>query len=145
MTGRSVLDEEKLPPIESFDSSLGVGSRISIDDYKHAEQVWNVFGCRTLRDYTNVYCELDVLLLAELFSQFKDNCKNVGELICLFVFIVTLFQQFNLYPEAYPTLPGFTYDACIFLLQRENIRIELLTDLEQIEFVERGVLILVGY
>ena len=91
MTGRSVLDEEKLPPIESFDSSLGVGSRISIDDYKHKEQVWNVFGCKTLRDYTNVYCELDVLLLAELFSQFKDKCKNVGGLICLFVFIVTLF------------------------------------------------------
>ena len=91
MKTRSVLDEEELPPIESFRSSLGVGSNISIDDYRHAKSVWNAFNCITIRDYINIYCELDVLLLAELFSQFKDNCKRVNTYILkLYYFSLSL-------------------------------------------------------
>ena len=91
MKTRSVLDEEELPPIESFRSSLGVGSNISIDDYRHEKSVWNAFNCITIRDYINIYCELDVLLLAELFSQFKDNCKRVNTYILkLYYFSLSL-------------------------------------------------------
>ena len=94
MKTRSVLDEQELPPIESFSSSLGVGSSISIDDYRHAKSVWNAFSCRTMRDYINIYCQLDVLLLAELFSQFKDNCKRVNAYILKTLLLFPIISTF---------------------------------------------------
>ena len=95
MKTRSVLDEQELPPIESFSSSLGVGSHISIDDYRHAKSVWNTFGCSTMRDYINIYCQLDVLLLAELFSQFKDNCKRVNAYILKTLLLFPIISNFT--------------------------------------------------
>ena len=122
MTSRSVLKEKQLPPIEKFTSSLGVGRIISQEDFIHAQNVWDVFECKTFQEYMEIYVELDVLLLAELFSQFKNNCK----------------QQFGLFPESYCTLPSFVYDSCIYFLSREGISIDLLTDLHMIELVELG-------
>jgi hypothetical protein len=78
LSSYDVLQDTSLPSIDQFDSKLGVGCQISIDDYKHAHDVWKEFGCRSFRDYMEIYCALDVILLAELFSNFKDNCKKVS-------------------------------------------------------------------
>ena len=48
------LNENKLPPKTAFYSNL-TGSGISDEDYKHAQEVWKEFGCKTLRDYLELY------------------------------------------------------------------------------------------
>ena len=53
-----VLNETCLPPIESFKSSLGKGRIISMDDYNHAQKVWETFGCETFQDYMEIYVQL---------------------------------------------------------------------------------------
>ena len=72
------LDETKLPPKEAFYSKLS-GEGISDEDYAHAQNVWKEFGMKTLRDYHDLYNQSDVLLLADVFENFRDVCnKNYG-------------------------------------------------------------------
>ena len=58
--------DPKLPPKEAFYSKLS-NVHISDDDYTHAQKVWATFGCKTLGDYSDLYCRTDVLLLADVF------------------------------------------------------------------------------
>ena len=70
------LKETKLPPKEAFYSKLN-DEEISDKDYEHAHNVWNTFNCQTLQDYHNIYLKTDVLLLADVFENFRKNClKN---------------------------------------------------------------------
>ena len=72
------LSETQLPPKEAFYSKLS-GDGISEADYMHAQRVWNEFGMKTLRDYHDLYNQSDVLLLADVFENFRDVCsKNYG-------------------------------------------------------------------
>ena len=67
------LKETKLPPREAFYSRLnGVG--ISDEDYGHAQKVWETFEMKNLEDYHNLYNRVDVLLLADVFENFRDIC-----------------------------------------------------------------------
>ena len=52
--------KESLPPIEAFCSKLNM-SKISEDDYQHAQQVWKEFGIRNLGDYHDIYLRTDVV------------------------------------------------------------------------------------
>ena len=45
------LDEKQLPPIEEFYSHL-TEEDISEDDYEHAQNVWQEFEIKSMRDYT---------------------------------------------------------------------------------------------
>ena len=55
----SDLARTSLPKKEDFYSSLGVGSNISEEDYNHAREVWEKFGCQTMLDYSHIYVRLD--------------------------------------------------------------------------------------
>ncbi|RLU19456.1 hypothetical protein DMN91_008013 [Ooceraea biroi] len=90
------LLETCLPPRESFHSSL-------IDD-----------------TYSDLYLMTDVLLLADVFQNFRDTC----------------IRSYGLDPAHYFTLPGYTWDA---MLLHTGIEFELLTDVDMVLFVERGV------
>ena len=48
------LNETQLPSKEAFFSKL-TGEDVSQEDYEHAKRVWNMLGCKTLRDYHNLY------------------------------------------------------------------------------------------
>ena len=63
------LTETQLPPREKFYSSLS-GKGISEVDYDHAKNVWTAFGSKTIGEYTELYCNSDVLLLADVFENF---------------------------------------------------------------------------
>ena len=70
------LKETQLPPREAFYSRLN-DEGISDEDYLHAKKVWETFGMKTLQDYHDLYNEADVLLLADVFENFRDICiKN---------------------------------------------------------------------
>lgn len=56
MSGPEVFKETSLPPREDFSNSLGVGSELSEEDYKHAETVWREFNMQSMMDYSELYC-----------------------------------------------------------------------------------------
>jgi hypothetical protein len=58
LTSKDVLQEDRLPPIECFNSSLGKGRVISMEDYKHAQNVWKTFRCISFKDYMEIYVQL---------------------------------------------------------------------------------------
>ena len=66
------FEETQLPPKEKFHSSLSQ-ENISEEDYKHAQQVWTTFKCKNQKDYHDVYLGSDVLLLADVFENFRQD------------------------------------------------------------------------
>ena len=73
------LKETKLPPKEAFYSKLNNGG-ISDENYTHAQRVLETFEMKTLEDYHNLYNKLDVLLLADVFENFRDICIKIYNL-----------------------------------------------------------------
>jgi hypothetical protein len=115
----SRLYENKLPSKECFDSQL-YNSSCSDKDYQQAKLVWETFDCKTMLDYHNLYLITDVLLLADIWENFRMVC----------------YKNYNLDCEYYYTAPSLSFDA---MLKHTGISMELLTDLEMFEFVEEGI------
>ena len=113
------LKEKKLPPKEAFYSKLN-DKEISDKDYEHAQNVWKTFNCQTLQDYHDIYLKSDVLLLADVFENFRKKCLI----------------NYKLDPCHYLTAPGLAWDACLKLTKQE---LELLTDYDMLMMFERGI------
>ena len=73
MDSYSRFDETSLPKREDFYSQL-YDEDISEDDYKHAQKVWDAFKIRNLGEYHDLYLKTDVLLLADVFENFRETC-----------------------------------------------------------------------
>ncbi|KAK3767931.1 hypothetical protein RRG08_052614 [Elysia crispata] len=113
------FEETQLPPKEAFYSKLS-DENISDSDYGHAQRVWETFGCKTLGNYTDLYCRTDVLLLADVFETFRKTSQ----------------KQYGLDPAHYYTSPGLSWDA---LLKKTKVELELITDYDQHLFIEKGM------
>jgi hypothetical protein len=113
------LNETKLPKIQKFYSILNK-KHCDKKEYKRAQNVWDAFNCKTMLDYHNLYLITDVLLLADIWDNFREVCYKVYELDCSY----------------YYTAPGLSYDA---MLKCTGIEIDLLTDLDKFEFFEKGI------
>ena len=75
MDGWKKFDETSLPPKDVFYSRLHMKG-ISDQDYEHAhaQPVWNTMEKKALGCYHNTYLKIDVLLLANVFETFWNNC-----------------------------------------------------------------------
>ena len=113
------LSETQLPSKEEFYSKLN-DENISEDDYQHAINVWNTFNCKTIRDYHDLYLKSDVLLLADVFENFRKTCM----------------EHYNLDPAHYFTSPGLAWDAC---LKETGQQLQLLDDYDMLMMFERGI------
>ena len=113
------FDEAKLPEKEKFYSSMS-SKGITEEEYAHAHEVWSKFGCRTMGEYHDLYVSTDVLLLADVFENFRKVCQ----------------EKYGLDPAHYYSAPGLSWDA---LLKKTGVELELLTDLDMHLFIERGV------
>jgi hypothetical protein len=114
----SRLDETSLPSKRSFYSTLNE-SGIKEDEYTHAKEVWEHFGCRTLGEYSDLYLKIDVLLLADVFENVRDVC----------------IKTYNLDAAYYFTAPGLSFDA---MLKFTGKNLELLSDYDMLLMYENG-------
>ena len=75
---------------------------------------------KTFKDYHKLYNETDVLLLADVFENFRNLCLKI----------------YRLDPVYYYTAPGLAWDAC---LKMTNINLELLSDPNMLLMFEKGI------
>ena len=111
--------EDKIPSKEAFYSRL-TGEGISDEGYEHVKKVWKVFGMKTLQDYHDLYNVTDVLLLADVFENFRNVCM----------------ENYKLDPAHYFTAPGLAWDAC---LKITDVELELLSDIDMLLMIEKGI------
>ena len=111
--------DEKLPTKEEFYSILN-DEHISDEDYKHAQKVWNTFNCKNMGDYHDLYLQSDILLLTDVFENFRKTCL----------------EYYKLDPCHYFTSPGLSWDA---MLKMTDIKLELMIDIDMFQFIEKGL------
>ena len=75
----NVFSQEELPRQENFYSSLTLKG-ISTKEYLHGKQVWNAMKCKTFGDYHDIYLKTDVLLLTDVFENFRKLTKKIYKL-----------------------------------------------------------------
>ena len=65
-----------LPSQDKFYSKLD-NSKCDDKDYKTAQIVWDKFKCNKFLDYHNIYLKSDVLLLADVWQNFRNTCYKI--------------------------------------------------------------------
>ena len=88
--------------------------------YAHAVRVWDAFECETMGDYHDVYLQLDVLLLTDVFEKFRKTCLS----------------YYKLDPAHYYTTPGLAWDAA---LRMSKITLELITDVDIYNMIDTSI------
>ncbi|KAE9530102.1 hypothetical protein AGLY_011564 [Aphis glycines] len=117
--GWNKLEQTHLPEKSDFYSTL-TESYIQEEDYEHAKTVWSHFECKTLGEYSDLYLKIDVLLLADMFENFRDLCLTT----------------YCLDPSFYYTAPGFSFDC---MLKYTRVKLELLTEYDMLLMIEKGI------
>ena len=113
------LLEQNLPPIESFYSILKDES-VSETDFKQAQDTFQAFKCRDLRDYTKLYCHLDTLQLAEVMLEFMHEVE----------------RDFGLCSTNYISLPQLSFDA---MLKTTKVELDYIPDQEMTLLFENSI------
>jgi hypothetical protein len=107
------------PPQSAFFSHLR-GEGVSNEDYAHGERVYRKFRCANMQEYSELYCRLDVLLLAEVVESFR----------------ATMYEDFTLDCTYYISLPSMAYDC---MLKTVGRGIGLCTDSDMILMFEQNI------
>ena len=110
------MNETQLPPKSAFYSILN-DSHITDDDYEHAQKVWKEFNMISMKDYHDLYLESDVLLLTDVFENFREVCQ----------------KNYELDPAWYLTSPGLSWDA---MLKKTDVELDL-TDPDMLMLFEK--------
>ena len=108
-----------LPKKEEFYSILN-NEHISDENYKHTQNVWNTFNLKNMGEYHDLYLQSDILLLTDVFENFRKTCL----------------EYYKLDPCHYFTSPGLSWDA---MLKMTDIKLELMTDVDMFQFIEKGL------
>lgn len=112
------LEETQLPRKEHFYSSLKEKD-VTEEEYEHAKNVWNHFKCKTLGEYSDLYLKVDVMLLVDIYENFRDICLSV----------------YSIDPAFYFTSPGMSFDC---MLKNTGVKLNLLTDYDMLLMFEKG-------
>ena len=110
---------QKLPTKEDFFSIMN-NEHITDEDYNHALKVWKTFNIQNMGEYHDIYLTSDILLLADVFENFRKTCL----------------EYYQLDPCHYFSCPGLSWDA---MLKMTNVELELMTDVDMYLFIEKGL------
>ncbi|KAB0800410.1 hypothetical protein PPYR_06150 [Photinus pyralis] len=113
------FQESSLPDKNQFYSKL-TESHISEAEYMHARNVWRKFNIQNLGQYSDLYLMTDVLLLSDVFTNFREKC------------IIT----HKLEPAFFFTAPGYTWQC---MLNYTKVKLDLLSDIDMVLFIEKGI------
>lgn len=119
MSSWNRFHDQELPPISKFYNKLS-DSEVSDVDYAHAKHVWQIFGMCNMGDYHDLYLKMDVLLLSDVFENFRD--------ICL--------KSYHLDPAHFYTSPGMAWEA---MLKMTKVKLQLLDDIDMVLMIEQGI------
>ena len=111
------FNESQLPSKDDFFSHL-TQDAITDEQYCHATKVWEIVNLQTTGDYHDLYLKSDILLLADVFENFRSTCL----------------QYYKLDPCHYYTSPGLSWDA---MLKMTDIHLELMTDIDMFQFIDK--------
>ena len=93
---------------------------ITNNEYDHAKKIWKAFNIETMGEYHDLYLKSDVLLLTDIFENFRKTCL----------------QYYKLDPCHYFMSPGLSWNA---ILKMTDIKLELMTDVDMFQFIEKGM------
>ncbi|XP_074036831.1 uncharacterized protein [Leptinotarsa decemlineata] len=113
------LNYSSIPSKADFFDKLNE-RHISDNEYDRVKQVWKTFNCRDLGEYSDIYLKSDVLLLCDIFENFRNMSLST----------------YKLDPAHYFTSPGLSWDA---MLKYTGIKLELLTDIDMVHFFQKGI------
>ena len=120
ITRKISLDlKRELPCKKQFYSTLN-DEHITDNNYEDAVDVWNTFYLKNLGEYHDLYLKTDVLLLADVFENFRKTCV----------------QYYKLDSCHYFTSPGLAWES---MLKMTGIKLELMDDVDMYQFVEKGM------
>ena len=113
------FNKTELPTKDEFFSILN-DENITHEQYTHAQNVRKTFSLQSMGEYHNLYLMSDILLLVDVFENFRKTCL----------------QYYKLDPCHYFTPPGLSWDA---MLKMTNIKLELMTDVDMFQYIEKGL------
>ena len=113
------FNETSIPPKEAYYSKLNEED-ISDADYAHVQNLWEVFKIKDIGDDHDLYVQNDTLLLADVFENFRDKCMEI----------------YGLDPAHFLSAPRLAWQAC---LKKTKVELELLTDIDMLLMVEKGI------
>ena len=111
----ATLDEQQMPRRAVFFSSL-TSETCSKNDYGYPQSVWLEFGCRSLRDYLQLYLTTDVCLLADVFENFRATCH----------------EAYKLDPAYFVSAPQLAWNA---MFKKTKLEVNLLSDPEMYKMI----------
>ena len=113
------FNESSLPDKKAFYSNLNMNNITDVD-YRHGKKIFKKFKLKHLGDYHDLHVQSDTLLLADVFENFRNTCIKVYELDLAHIL----------------SAPGLAWQAC---LKKTMIKLELLTDVDMLLMVEKGI------
>ena len=111
------FQETELPPI--WIDTLS-NEPISDQDYQHAKKVWQCLGIKNLGEYHDIYLQVDVYTLADVFENFRQLA----------------YSNFGLDPAHFLTAPHFAWEA---MLKTTKVELDLLSEKDHLDIVKRGI------
>ena len=116
----SRLRQTELPLKNDYYNDLTL-KHISDEDYTFAQSLFETFKLKNLGELHDLYMETDVLLLADVFENFRDF----------------LMKNYDLDPAHFLTAPGLSWSAA---LKYTGIKLELPTDPDMSLFIDKGLI-----
>jgi hypothetical protein len=113
------LMQEELPEQSAFFSQLK-NAGITNEEYARAKSVWHAANCKNMIDYLKLYLWVDILLLMEVFENFRDK-------ICV---------NYTLDPINFVSSPGLALNIALYM---QNVSIDLLNDYDVITQFQHSI------
>ena len=94
------------------------GDVITDEEFQFYNTVCSTLNLKTMGDYHDLYLKTDVLLLADVFENFRKTCL----------------AYYGLDPCHYFSSPGLALDSC---LKMSGIELELISDVDMYNFIKK--------